>query len=836
MPARSSRLPRRAAALLLPFLMVACQSFGKRDCDDCQKVLEPKVLHKPTMHAAASDLDHMEHHIEWGGSVTAAAPSVWGQARLQQYREEFEAQMKEELGNFKDSLQGSIARSDQAFLLNATAISAALETPVRPYRQQILPAGRYLQRDAQGNLKDPTNKDNILVIDKDQTILIPPSAPPATLPKTPDSIGPVAGGDAKGSTPKADSINFFIGTEGLAFKNQFKGQDATKLTLALEPERYLEQKKRYLDLLAQIRRTNEGDDTADAPGFQLVLMRMPVSVLPGKRTDVGHGAEITMSLTPVLGDDLLPKTFRNLVINDLVHQLGFPITQALDPSRDPQAFEFLKVFLTRENQRYLEAVTLISDYLVANQVAEARATFKGLAAAEQKALFDAVDATDKDTLNRLLDPNGSPPTGRPLNATRDGLNFPAPPEPDAKLDKSKKVAPVAQGAGRTARESLANGFTVLVPQFAPGTNSRVALPTSQLVDVYGTTYAFEIALGARDAFGKQAAARGYAHLPEVQGYLKEELNAAFDLLAQPRNSAVWEFCTPDLVHLVRTQAFDQLDKRRRQFRQLLAGLAQSEPGNTDRRDPAQLSRAAAFAWAILIDAALLNEKLCGEMKAQAARGGCAHPASDWLPLFLPKPRPEECRAFNDYVKARWPIQVFALDPAIQEQNLADRLATRRELQLSLSLAFAHGYMNFNQLSRYARRLEAEYETIDVNRTTVGFNHGPTTFGWRFHPRAVPDAGHAEQHRTDRSRPVAGRAEPGAVAARATARTGAARVRRTGGAAVVRAERADRHRVGVLPAEQPEAQTAGPRRRRAVGAHREGAHHRGPERRTLLPRR
>ena len=60
-----------------------------------------------------------------------------------------------------------------------------------------------------------------------------------------------------------------------------------------------------------------------------------MSVLPGKRTDTGHGAEITMTLTPVLGDDLLPNTFQTLVTNDLLKQLGFPLTQLLgdDDSR-----------------------------------------------------------------------------------------------------------------------------------------------------------------------------------------------------------------------------------------------------------------------------------------------------------------------------------------------------------------------------------------------------------------------------------------------------------------------------------------------------------------------
>ena len=47
------------------------------------------------------------------------------------------------------------------------------------------------------------------------------------------------------------------------------------------PSLMVAQKKRYLDFLNQIRRENEGDDTADSPGYSLNLVRIPVSVLPG---------------------------------------------------------------------------------------------------------------------------------------------------------------------------------------------------------------------------------------------------------------------------------------------------------------------------------------------------------------------------------------------------------------------------------------------------------------------------------------------------------------------------------------------------------------------------
>jgi hypothetical protein len=130
--------------------------------------------------------------------------------------------------------------------------------------------------------------------------------------------------------------------------------------------------------------------------------------------------------------------------------------------------------------------------------------------------------------------------------------------------------------------------------------------------------------------------------------------------------------------------------------------------------------------------------LVKDMKEMASAKGCAlH--TDWQPYYLPNPAPEARQAFNEYVRCRWPIHVFALDPETQDQNLADSDATRREMQLALSLAFVSGQVSASNMTRYARRIDAQYDTIDINRTAVGFSHGEDTFGWRFYPRfQTPD--------------------------------------------------------------------------------------------------
>ena len=108
-------------------------------------------------------------------------------------------------------------------------------------------------------------------------------------------------------------------------------------TIQLEPVIELDQLSRYAQHLHELRRVNEGDDIADSPGYSLNLVRVPVSILPGKLTRRGFGAEVTVTATPVMSDDLMPTTFRNLVINDLVDQMGLPLVRSVEMPDDEVA-------------------------------------------------------------------------------------------------------------------------------------------------------------------------------------------------------------------------------------------------------------------------------------------------------------------------------------------------------------------------------------------------------------------------------------------------------------------------------------------------------------------
>jgi hypothetical protein len=146
-------------------------------------------------------------------------------------------------------------------------------------------------------------------------------------------------------------------------------------------------------------------------------------------------------------------------------------------------------------------------------------------------------------------------------------------------------------------------------------------------------------------------------------------------------------------------------------------------------------------WTIAVDAALLNERLRDDMKRIEGRDGyhCAHDLKD-LYFYVPAAGTSvgdyamASAAFEGYVKARWPLLTFSLDPVVDQQNIADALSIRRDLQLAISFAFASGRIGFNQMMRFHRLISIDAETIALNRTVTSFAHGNDTFGWRFTPR------------------------------------------------------------------------------------------------------
>lgn len=571
------------------------------DGEDCHP--HARICHNPTMHALASDLDYLEEHIDKYGSVVAMQPAVWGQARLTKYRQEFEDEMFKDHSKFLPSLQGSLSRSDQAYLASATAISAAISGPKS---DPAAPSIATVQTNT-------ANADVFKAFD--------PSTP-GGLTRTP-------------ALAKTDKDHF-----------GFAGN------ISLEPTILLDQKARYLNHLNQIRRNNEGDDTADSPGYSLNLVRVPVSVLPGKCTMKGYGAEITMTLKPYISEELLPATFRQLVVNDIVDMLALPMAKLADLIWEEGLKTHAHATMMKKHRNYAD---VHKTFLAKSKKPDPGAPEKDIATFE----------IQKERVNALM-----------------------------------------KGASR----------------------QRVAahpLPPSQIVSILGIESLTRIGVQVHSVISSHENSRQHVYILDARATLRDEVEAAYELLAQPKNMDLWTtFCTFELAQAIRTRDDNVLVSIREKF------LTRAKSRLVDPNVTADL------AWAIIVESALLNEKLKQDIRQAAANTGKPLPNADHVQFFLPGPMlaPEARYAFNEYVRVRWPIHVFAVDPVSQDQNIADTYSKRQEMQLALTLAFASGNINASNMTRYARRIEKDMETIAINKTQIGFSHGEDTFGWRFYPR------------------------------------------------------------------------------------------------------
>ena len=211
----------------------------------------------------ARSIDAVENKILDCGTVVVKHPDVWGQSRMTLYCKDFEKAMADQKGAFKTVLSARIARDDQASLSSQTSLGASL-APVK-------------------------------------FVALAVAAPNADL--------PAAGSDAiKATVPFAN----------LPGGRPFSDLADNSSKLGVEPTVYLDQLKRYMDHLNELRRVNMGDDAADSAGYGMYLVRMPLSIQPGEVTLKGHGAILTATVHHDFDPDFLPMTYRNLVINDLV--------------------------------------------------------------------------------------------------------------------------------------------------------------------------------------------------------------------------------------------------------------------------------------------------------------------------------------------------------------------------------------------------------------------------------------------------------------------------------------------------------------------------------------
>ncbi len=237
----------------------------------------PQAERPIPMRELANEVTSLEDEIHRHGSITVKQPDVWGDADLMGYIQEYEQVMINRLTDFKDTIQGYIARSDQSDLQSMTSLGLNL---------------------APGGGAIPTPFSNFT------------AANGANSAVTPANVTTTATGAAQ-QGQVFDVLNQSLSNPTATPTAKF----------SLEPTESLQQNSTYLKVNQGLRRINSGADTAQAAGYGLYLLRVPVSILPGRKTREGYSAIVTMRAQMVIDPDHLRVTFPKLVFGDLADQL-----------------------------------------------------------------------------------------------------------------------------------------------------------------------------------------------------------------------------------------------------------------------------------------------------------------------------------------------------------------------------------------------------------------------------------------------------------------------------------------------------------------------------------
>ena len=176
------------------------------------------------------------------------------------------------------------------------------------------------------------------------------------------------------------------------------------------------------------------------------------------------------------------------------------------------------------------------------------------------------------------------------------------------------------------------------------------------------------------------------------------------------------------------------------FRKCFFDQLHKNPGTTDSHYVAPPNKRQVIeylAWAIVVESALLNERLNEDIRKTATAKGCycMGISERDLTFFLPESAGRQdsalseefytaAQAFQEYVRCRWPIHVFAIDPREQDQNVADASARRRELQFALALGFVTGQTSARSMTQFSRELQTEVDTISAQ------SHDRGLWTWR----------------------------------------------------------------------------------------------------------
>ena len=737
----------------------------------------------PTLAQVAAMLDDLDRTLFALGTIDIKSPDVWGQNRMTRHRDEFERTMYKQLNGFQEILQAAQRCADLAVLTSATALSfspalspAAAASGTQPFKGLSSLVSRLGFPSTQVVLPPSVVNNGLsglpsLVASELANVTLPASGSAAA-----SSIAPAS--SAATSTVQdpsnlLDSISKRLdaleqGTLNMPKDiNQFATKEG-KPGVGLEPTIRLDQEANYINHLHELRRVNAGDDLTDMAGYGLYLLRMPVSLLPGPASRRGKGAVVTMEARQDLSDDLLENTFRDVVVIDATYALSRAINDNIHATicqefTKKQKANELQVLFTGD----LNALPAAGENLVI--VANVRHIF-------HFRIFDPdgkviVDTDENARINQPGELNRTAAIAKLLN---DVHALKPPPNLVTEAAKNQIIADVSSVFG-----SVDDGtqYSPKVSTYIGDLSEMIAMP-SAITPTTGPgpamTGDLRIILGPfdwpglpvrypkgfpppvpnpfvlnermkeglfnwRDRLQLLIAAvewrqkEPYRHDPTTFSLIRNALMETYRYMRT--NASTNPMFQPPEVYKLAEMLFRRdlkgIIAERETFLENLVTYRNNAPaGNWQ----SQVTSTDVLAFVLLLQFAAVDQQLKEDMRIVAERRGCACGDLGHLSFYEFQPTDEAKQAFKAYVACKWPLHVYSVDPAIEQQNVLDAFSRRSELQLAIAVAVASGSMSANNATKFARRLEFDLETVGLNRTAVGFGAGETTFGWRFYPR------------------------------------------------------------------------------------------------------
>ncbi len=668
-----------------------------------------------TLGQVAALVDEIDRELFAAGMIDIKAPDVWGQNRMTRYRAEFEQQMAQERGKFQEILQAAQRTADLAVMTSATSLSfsptgAAAPAAASSGSNPVRGVSSMLSR-ARGSSNPvvipPTIVNNMgglpATIAADLAKLAPSSTGATTAAPAP-APSPAPAGSTAGSDPSSllDSISKRLdalekGTLSMpADINQLATKEG-KPGVGLEPTIRLDEEARYLNHLHELRRVNAGDDLTDMAGYGLYLLRLPVSLLPGPDSRKGKGAVVTMEARHDLSEDLLENTFRDVVVIDSTYALSRMINDNLH-------------------------ATLCERHLAKSKVDPNHAGCE----------FDSLWRLLMPRSQTKRDPENWVAGMNDMVAMPQAAKSGSGPNPIMSEDLRIILGPISW-PGAIASPNLFGKY----PEEIKPPYSTSMPRNMRNIDIKGrleqALFYYKDRLQLLIASIEQAQADPYHHDPTTLAVIRGSLLETYRYMRE--NSSTNAMFQPDEVEKIAKLAFRRdlkgLILEREAF---LKNLVTSRRGAYDSTWESQVTPTDVLAFVLTLQFAMVDRQLKQDIMIMAKRRGCPLGDPRQLRFYDFEPTDDATRAFNAYVECKWPVRVYSVDPAIEQQNVLDAFSRRSELQLALAVAVASGNVSANNATKYARKLEFDQETVGLNRTAIGFGAGETTFGWRFYPR------------------------------------------------------------------------------------------------------